>query len=910
MSIKKIFLPTVMVFSFYVSVCSAQTPGILWSNKYGGTGEDKFCHISRLNNGDMVYSGFTESVSVNTINNHGMSDFFIECVSTEGQLKWTKLIGGSKEDGGSYSGNGEFTSPTTDGGFYFAGATSSTDGDIPLMRGSWDIYVAKFDANGTLLWSQTYGGNSTEWVSGIKTTSDGGCIISGTSSSDNNGDVPANHSSGKGDVWIFKLNESGAIQWSKLYGGTGEEVAQSINKTTDGGYVFSADVTSQDGDLSGSVVPAGSLRKTDVWIVKIDSIGLINWKKRFGGSDDDNYAKVYVSRNNEYLIGLSSRSADIDFPSNDGLYDIWLIKLSSSGNLIWKKQMGGLGWDNNSDIAESADSNFLCTGISYSSELGGIPFINKGESDIVLYKVDRFNGNVKWFAGIGGNGRDFALGLLQLSNNEIYISGETLSSSGDFSGGLGGYDAFAMKIASFNSIKGYVFFDYNGNSIKEATEPYVNNVNVISSKVNAYSVSSFTTDGSYYNEVDSGTFNTKVNLYNSEFFTSNPTSFSTTFNSYYSSVTRNIAVRPILGKRDLRATLFTTNAARAGFDCVYQLNCYNAGTDTVSPGVIKFIKDARVSFVSSVPANVNMIGDTLYWNYNSFKPLDTISISIKVKIAAPPVVVIGNWLKYNAEITPKVNDLRPGDNFFTLYHFVTGSFDPNDKMESHGDSYFKSNYDNNDYLDYVIRFQNTGNDTAFKVVVKDTLDDKIDWSTIQMVAASHKYKLNIENGKYCKWTFDNILLPDSTTNETKSHGYIYYRVQLKNNLVTGDVIRNKASIYFDFNLPIVTNEFLTVIRNDATTGVRNIQNNEMKLVIAPNPNVGQSVLQISGKLVGKFELKMIDNTGRIIMNQTLTRNNVFETLQVPMDLQQLPAGVYYIRLQQKEKLWWQKVVLQ
>jgi uncharacterized repeat protein (TIGR01451 family) len=895
----------------YSSILLAQTPGISWMKKIGGNKYDYISHVSKLLNGDFICSGFTESTNGNAVGNHGERDFMIQCISQQGQIKWSKVIGGTKEEGGTYNGNGEFSSPTADGGFYFTGYTTSSNGDIPLTRGLGDIYLAKFDAAGNIQWSKTYGGDNGEFVSGIQSTNDGGCIISATSYSHNNGQVPANNSGNttKPDVWILKLDQSGNIQWTKMLGGTLEETGQDIKVTTDGGYIFTALVESEDGDLAGSVTP-GSIRKKDAWIVKLDGSGTIVWKKRFGGSDDEDLPKVIITSTGEIVLGLSSRSIDIDFTSNIGIADMWIVKLTSSGDVIWKKHMGGYSWDTVGNLAEASDGNYVIAGFSYSSFLGANPFSNRGECDITLFKLDRFNGSVKWFASFGGGARDFTRSLCMLPNNEIYIVGSTLSNNGELPGAMGDYDGYIIKFMALNTITGYVFYDYNGNNIKDAIEPFVNNVFVLSTKTGGYTSGTFTTNGYYYNDVDSGAFNTKVNLYNSDYFTSNPDSFATVFTSYYQTATRNIALKPLPGKRDVRSSLFTYSAARPGFESVYLLSCYNAGTDTVASGVIKFVKDSRVSFISSTPAIANSIGDTLYWNFNNFKPLDTIGISIKVKIAAPPVVTPGVWLKYRSEISGGPTDLNPGNNLFLLYHLVTGSYDPNDKMESHGDSYFKTDYDNKEYLNYTIRFQNTGNDTAFKVVVKDTLDSRVDWTSIQMMAISHNYKFQIDSGKYCTWTFDNILLPDSNRNEPKSHGYISYRVRLKNNLSVGDIIKNKASIYFDFNPPIVTNEFQTVIKPDVITALNRVSNTDMKLVLNPNPANQYSLLQISGNLIGKFELRMIDNNGRVISQQILTKKSTDETLQVPLNVQQLSSGVYYLQLQQKEKSWWQKVVMQ
>jgi hypothetical protein len=179
----KPILLAVLLMSSFQTLFSQVTPGIISNVKYGGSGDDGFSDIIRLNNGNYVCSGTTTSANGQATGNHGGSDFFFVCTSPQGQLLWKKVVGGSVDDGGNFAGNGEFMSPTADGGFYFGGATSSTNGDIPLLRGSYDIFISRFDANGNILWKKTYGGTSTEFISSIQTISDGGCIFSATTSS-------------------------------------------------------------------------------------------------------------------------------------------------------------------------------------------------------------------------------------------------------------------------------------------------------------------------------------------------------------------------------------------------------------------------------------------------------------------------------------------------------------------------------------------------------------------------------------------------------------------------------------------------------------------------------------------------------------------------------------------------------
>jgi fimbrial isopeptide formation D2 family protein len=145
-----------------------------------------------------------------------------------------------------------------------------------------------------------------------------------------------------------------------------------------------------------------------------------------------------------------------------------------------------------------------------------------------------------------------------------------------------------------------------------------------------------------------------------------------------------------------------------------------------------------------------------------------------------------------------------------LSQFVTGSLDPNDKTENHGGIIQPSELASGDFLLYTVRFQNTGTDTAFTVVIRDTLVDKLDWSSLQMVTASHKYDLSIKDNK-CTWHFNNILLVDSNRNEPLSHGYLVYKIKAKPNVPVGDTIKNSASIYFDYNLPVQTNTEKTIV---------------------------------------------------------------------------------------------------
>jgi uncharacterized repeat protein (TIGR01451 family) len=265
-----------------------------------------------------------------------------------------------------------------------------------------------------------------------------------------------------------------------------------------------------------------------------------------------------------------------------------------------------------------------------------------------------------------------------------------------------------------------------------------------------------------------------------------------------------VALVPVVMKNDLVVDIIPGTDARPGFDLTYTLQYKNAGTTNANNVIVTFVKDPRVIFLSANPAPSGISGDTLSWQVGLLAPLDLRRININARLKAPPVSIIGDTLLSKAYIFPDINDETIDNNTRVIREIVRGSYDPNDKIEFHGGLLATSSL-NSERLIYLIRFQNTGTDTAFNIFVRDTLHTTLDWSSLEMISSSHAFRLDQKNGNELEWTFADIRLPDSIINEKASHGYILYSIKPKTSLVSGDVITNRASIYFDFNLPIVTN---------------------------------------------------------------------------------------------------------
>ncbi len=230
-----------------------------------------------------------------------------------------------------------------------------------------------------------------------------------------------------------------------------------------------------------------------------------------------------------------------------------------------------------------------------------------------------------------------------------------------------------------------------------------------------------------------------------------------------------------------------------------------------------------------------------------------------------------------------------------------GAYDPNDKSAfpiGYGEDHV---IDPESFIEYKIRFQNTGTDTAFNVAIRDTLSDLLDITTLRMGASSHSYNWRLEDQGTLVLDFPNILLPDSTTNLSKSNGFVSFKIQVKPvPSLPYSSIKNKAAIYFDFNEPIITNEVFHTIDTmfiDIVSSTKSINplNNRVKL--APNPANDYTTLTFPEDAEFPLTIRLYSQDGRLIRTEALN-NNLEE-----VDLKNLTTGIYYYGIYDKNGHW-------
>jgi len=391
------------------------------------------------------------------------------------------------------------------------------------------------------------------------------------------------------------------------------------------------------------------------------------------------------------------------------------------------------------------------------------------------------------------------------------------------------------------------------------------------------------TNGNYFFFVPAGNYTVTPEFGSPDYFTFAPTSSSVVFTETGNTQILDFCATPTQAATNFEITLLPIGAARPGFDAYYRILVKNKGYQEMSGTVTLTFDDTVSDFVSAVPSVTSQSTNTLTWEFSNLIPFETKTIDFTLNINAPtetPPVNIGDQLSYTATVLSSVPDVTPNDNTAILRQIVVGSYDPNDKIVFEGNQI--STAEVGDYLHYMIRFQNTGTYPAEKVVVKDTLDDNLNWNTLEMVSCSHPYRSTLTNGNQLEVFYEGINLPPSVTDEPGSHGYIVFKIKPKATIAVNDVIDNTANIYFDFNFPIVTNTVSTTV---TALGNNDFENNSF--VLYPNPVGSMLNIQMVNDQMPK-EIRIYNTLGQKLLSANLVTN---------IDVSTLSKGAYFITVE-------------
>lgn len=434
---------------------------------------------------------------------------------------------------------------------------------------------------------------------------------------------------------------------------------------------------------------------------------------------------------------------------------------------------------------------------------------------------------------------------------------------------------------SIGYLTGKVFNDLNGNGIYDSNELGIPN-HILNIMPGNYYVSSngngdyafFFTDSTQTYNITGAPINYWAQTNSPAVISSNPLTQSCS--------NLNLGYQAISGIHEVQINC-PSWTARPGILEPYYINYQNNGTSTESD-TITFVMDSLLSYVSANPSPVSVNGNTIQWVYNNLLPSQTANISLNLMPSLN--AVMGSYLNSTLRIAP-LNDTVPSNNIVNVHQLVTNSFDPNDKLAEPSGM-----IEAGTEINYTIRFQNTGNAEAYNVAIVDTMDQNLDLMTFQFLGASHPCVFNMEGNGVANFTFYNIMLPDSGTNQLGSNGYVSYSVKTKSNLIPLTVINNKAAIYFDFNPPIITNTTADTIQMPVITS----QLNQIKTYFIhakPNPTDNNVVFTFSNDVNEMANLTITTLEGKVVFNKSnITSKDI-------INLADLSAGIYFCHIASK-----------
>ncbi|GAA4333263.1 T9SS type A sorting domain-containing protein [Flaviaesturariibacter amylovorans] len=440
-----------------------------------------------------------------------------------------------------------------------------------------------------------------------------------------------------------------------------------------------------------------------------------------------------------------------------------------------------------------------------------------------------------------------------------------------------------------NTVRGTVYRDQNRNGQRDAGERGMAHVLV---SANSGAFQAFTDSaGRYLLVVDSGSFAVKPQR---AFFTPVPAMHSVVFaTSGNGAVNKDFAMQPH-PVTDVSIHLTATRDVNPGRPYMVYLQVRNNGGDAVS-GAYQFIfSPGQQTYQSSTGAIPSFVGpNVIGWNYSNLPP-DSV-ITVRVQMRPLTTSVVGSRHRLYADVSPLVTDTVKADNVDSLLLEVRAAFDPNDKQvfPAHNVLIDSIQAGQGSYQ-YVIRFQNTGNDTAYDVHLADTLAAALDYSSLKLLAWSHPVQLEWKAPNVLHFWFRDIYLPDSTTSEPNSHGFVRFSIRPKASLGLSDTIRNRASIYFDYNGAVLTNYTASTFRSNVVTAIPRLQVAAYELRAFPNPAAHELRYRISG-LTGRerLSLRVVNGSGQTIRTEALQGAG---TLSGTLSLDTLPGGLYYLQV--------------
>lgn len=479
-------------------------------------------------------------------------------------------------------------------------------------------------------------------------------------------------------------------------------------------------------------------------------------------------------------------------------------------------------------------------------------------SDNQLTLLNIKNNNSSWLS----LGFDYNPNLQYVCADEQDLSfvQQKISSYGYANCHVNSYCSFTPN-GQYYTIQGNSKFDMNNNGC-EINDIVVPNLKIAITNGSFSGNTIANTTGNYAIPVQSGTHTLSPQLENPTYFNISPSSSTVTFPTSASPFVQDFCLTAIGTHNDLEAIILPIGPARPGFNSQYKIIYKNKGTAAQSGSINMYYDDSILQLVSANPAISSQGADSLNWNFTNLLPFESREITVILNLNSPletPPVNAGNGLYFSATAVG-ATDETPDDNTGNLFQTVVNSFDPNDKTCIEG-TWLPLHFVG-DYVHYIIRFENTGTFAAENVVVKDIIDTtKFEMATLVPLSGSHSFVTRVTNTNQVEFIFENINLPFEDAN---NDGYVAFKIKTKPTLVDFETFSNAASIYFDYNAPIVTDTYTTTVFNPLNTNEFDFNN-----VFSLSPVPTKDLLTITAKdSVVMTSLSIYNTLGQLVQVHT------------------------------------------
>lgn len=588
----------------------------------------------------------------------------------------------------------------------------------------------------------------------------------------------------------------------------------------------------------------------------------IGWFQNNGNGSFNSYSTIVSNNlNNPSQFKLADMDSDNDL---DIVYGV--------DSIFWIENIGSGVFQNTNLILSEFDpeSIFIVADID-------------GDGDLDIISTNYASGKVIWTENNGQGVFNLSHGITTNIINYSSTMPQLSITSFDFDGD-GDQEVFIAtsdslmvmrnNIFSPNQVSGTVFYDENQNGIMDLNDYIIPQmvVSIDNGQVFTYS----NENGSYNLNLENlnyGIHQVSPEVAYNWQITNVPQTFEIIYNSnFLSEYNINFGIYPALAVDSIETSL-TGAYPRCNDTINYWVNIKNVGS-SISSGILHLELNDQINFHEASLQPDSVVGNNIYWNFENIDYFHTETIVLQVIM--PDFSSIGDTLssRINSDIYDQLGN--------SVYHaqsdldqIVVCAYDPNDKMS------FPAKFDPlgnipvaQEYLDYTIRFQNTGNDTAKVVVIKDQLDGNLIWNSISSISSSHEMNFDIDMNGLASFTFDNIYLPDSSVNFNGSQGFVKFRIGVKPNLYAGTKIYNYGRIYFDQNPAVLTNVRINTIDSIGSSLTSEYYSPLSNVIsIYPNPFNNSTTIDFGKDANEIYKLSIFDVYGRkVFMKENISED--------------------------------------